>query len=406
MATQHLEYIKTQSHSITGSTIAHWQHLHALPELSFNEVNTSQYIANQLDSYGIEWHRVRNSTSIIGIIRGKGIGRTVGIRAELDALPLTELGNSEHASRNNGVMHACGHDIHMATLLSAGYILKELKEQLEGQVLLIFESGEEQLPGGANAILHSDFFNRHKPDAMLALHVLPELKAGQAGLAEGRYMASGDEIHLTVKGKGGHAALPHTLIDPVVMASSLILSLQQVISRNAPALIPSVLSFGKVVANGATNIIPDEVHIEGTFRTMDENWRSEAHKHIEQICLNTCRAAGGDCVVDIRSGYPAVFNNVGLTRQVRGLLSGYLGDANIATLEPRMTTDDFAFFSQAIPSVFFRIGVGFSDTPPYQLHSPTFKANGEALRSSPGLLAWVVMGLLDSSCKTFETVPN
>lgn len=406
MTAQLLEYIKIQSHSIVSSTIAHWQHLHALPEVSFNEVNTSQYIANQLDSYGIEWHRISNSTSIIGLIRGKGIGRTVGIRAELDALPLTELGDSEYTSRNNGVMHACGHDIHMATLLSAGYILNGLKEQLNGQVLLIFESGEEQLPGGANAILNSDIFNRHKPDVMLALHVLPELEAGQAGLAEGRYMASGDEIHLTVKGKGGHAALPHTLIDPVVMASSMILSLQQVVSRKAPTLVPSVLSFGRVVANGATNIIPDEVHIEGTFRTMDENWRSEAHKLIEQICVNTCRAAGGECVVDIRRGYPSVFNNVGLTRQVRGLLSGYLGGANVATLEPRMTTDDFAFFSQVVPSVFFRIGVGFSDTLPYQLHSPTFKANGEVLHNSPGLLTWVVVGLLYSSCKTFETDRN
>jgi amidohydrolase len=259
---------------------------------------------------------------------------------------------------------------------------------------LIFESGEEQLPGGASAIMNSPEFKKMMPDIMLGLHVLPELNAGKVGFCSGRYMASGDEIYLTVKGKGGHAALPHTLVDPVVIASNIILNLQTIVSRSAPALIPTVLSFGRVEANGATNIIPSEVNIAGTFRTMDESWREKAYGLIESNARGIAKSMGGDCEVEIRKGYPSVYNNPELTNRAKQFAAELIGAENVVDLEPRMTTDDFAYFSQAVPSVFFRIGVGTPSVEQSQLHSSTFIANEDSLKVSVPFLSWFLLNNL------------
>ena len=388
-----IDSINEHSSSFLGETRGYWRHLHANPELSFNEKQTALFIAKILKENNITVHEGINGNGLIGIIEGHKPGKTIGIRAELDALPINESNNLDFISTNTGVMHACGHDIHMASLLGTAIIINRLKAELNGKILLIFESGEEQIPGGAKQIIDSNIFQNNFPDAMLAFHVLPELTAGKAGFREGQYMASGDEIHITVKGKGGHAALPHTTINPIMISSQLLLNLKHFIDNETPNNIPSILSFGKVIANGATNVIPNEVQIEGTFRTMDEDWREKAHSLIEKISKDTCQTLGGDCSIDIRKGYPSIYNNSEMTRKIRVLTEQFLGASNVVDLDRRMTTDDFAYFSHIIPSVFFRLGVGYDNEDNHQLHSSTFTANQEILNYSSGLLAWLSFSL-------------
>jgi len=386
--------ISELSEKYLQTIIGYRRDIHQNPELSFQEEKTAAYIKSILTDKGIMIVPINNQHSFIAVIEGKQNGYTIGIRAELDALPINEETSLDFASKNNGVMHACGHDIHMATVIGTGIILNEIKDLWGGRVLLIFESGEEQLPGGASAIIESDEFKRLKPDFMLGMHVLPELESGKVGFCVGRYMASGDEIYLTVKGKGGHAALPHTLIDPVVISSNIIINLQTIVSRSAPALVPTVLSFGKVEAKGATNIIPSEVAIAGTFRTMDEVWRAKAHKLIELKAKGIAQSMGGDCDVEIRNGYPSVYNNSDFTLRSKLIATELLGFDKVIALEPRMTTDDFAFFSQQIPSVFFRLGVGSLELTQNQLHSSCFVANEESLMVSVPLMALIVTNTL------------
>ena len=276
--------------------------IHANPELSFKEELTSQYIQTILSNEGIKTIPICEHHSFIAVIEGNGEGKTIGIRAELDALPIQERTSVDFASKNNGVMHACGHDIHMASAIGTAMVMNIIKVHWKGRVVFVFESGEEQLPGGALSVLESAEFKSVMPDIMFGLHVLPEMEVGKVGFCSGRYMASGDEVYLTVQGTGGHAALPHTLIDPVVIASNIILNLQTIVSRSAPALVPTVLSFGKVEANGATNVIPNEVKIEGTFRTMDEGWRGKAHSLIEARANGIAKSMGGSYEVEIRKG--------------------------------------------------------------------------------------------------------
>ena len=371
------------------------RYVHRNPELSFQEANTAQFIRSVLAGYGIRTLPLGRHHSFIAVVEGKSAGRTIGIRAELDAMPILEETTVEYASIKQGMMHACGHDLHIATVIGAGIVLHELRDFWNGRVLLVFESGEEQLPGGAMEILDSDEFNSMCPEVMFGLHVLPELEAGKVGFCSGRYMASGDEVYLTVKGRGGHAALPHTLVDPVVIAANIILNLQTIVSRSASALVPTVLSFGKVEANGATNIIPNEVRIEGTFRTMDEGWRTKAHSLIEENAKGIAMSMGGDCLVEIRKGYPSVYNDPEITENSKRIASELLGAENVIALEPRMTTDDFAYFSQKIPSVFFRVGVGFSNLDKMQLHSGRLVINEESIRTGMLLLLNIAFSQLD-----------
>lgn len=388
-----LALIKNNAEDILEITKGYWHYLHMNPELSFNENQTASFIANILKENNIPVYEKINGTGLIGIIEGDLPGKTIGIRAELDALPILENTNLDYSSLNNGVMHACGHDIHTSSLLGAALIIKNLKSNLSGKILLIFESGEEQLPGGATQIIDSNIFKSNRPDAMLAFHVLPELTAGKAGFRHGQYMASGDEIHITVKGKGGHAALPHTTINPILIASKLLLNLKEFIDNESPSNIPTILSFGKFIANGATNVIPNDVQIEGTFRTMDENWRAKAHSLIEDLSKETCRSLGGECIIDIKKGYPSIYNHLALCDQAKLLAQQYLGEDNVIELDKRMTTDDFAYFSQIVPSVFFRLGAGFDTGEKYQLHNSKFIANEEILRYSSGLLAWICFNI-------------
>jgi amidohydrolase len=292
-------------------------------------------------------------------------------------------------------MHACGHDVHMANLVGVAKVLWQIRSELHGKVLLIFQPGEELLPGGALEIIRSEVFQKNLPDAMLGLHILPELKAGVVGFRPGPYMASGDEVYITVKGKGGHAALPHTLIDPVLIASHIVVGLQQVVSRKAPSNIPTVLSFGKITGRGANNVIPNDVEIEGTFRTMDEEWRSRAHTEIKNIAIGIAKGMGADCIVDIRKGYPALTNDMELTQLASQLAISYLDKQSVIELPLRMTTDDFAHYANEIPSVYFRVGSGYDNVEVSNLHSSKLNVNEYVLEHSIGLSAWLIYNFLN-----------
>lgn len=379
---------------IEKKMVEYRRHLHRNPELSFQEEKTSNFIKQIFREEGVRIEDFGSHHSFAAIVEGSGAGKTYGLRAELDALPITEKSGVDFSSVNPYAMHACGHDLHMAIAIGVTLSLHRQRESLKGRFVAIFESGEETLPGGAQAITQSKLFSLLKPDAMFGVHVLPELEVGKIGVCPGKYMASGDEIYITVEGKGGHAALPHLLIDPVVCVAEIILGLQTLVSRKAPALIPTVLSFGRVEALGATNIIPDEVSIAGTFRTMDETWRNEAHKIIQQTITGIVASHGARCEVEIRKGYPSIFNNPELTQLVKQTATELLGNDNVVDLEPRMTTDDFAYFSNLVPSVFFRVGTGFPNTDNPQLHRPTFNPAEESIGVAHSLLSKILLTLM------------
>jgi len=366
------------------------RHIHQYPELSFEEVNTSDFIKSQLRKHGISFSENWVKTGILAEIRGKN-NQITALRADMDALPIQEENNCSYASVNKGIMHACGHDVHSASMLGAAIILQELKDALPNTVQFVFQPGEEKLPGGAKLMLEADIF-RIKPKAILAQHVYPSLPAGKVGFKAGQYMASTDEIYITITGKGGHGAMPHQVIDPVIIAAQVLIALQQVSSRFASPLIPTVLSFGKVIANGATNVIPEKVFLEGTFRTFDEEWRSRAHEHIVKIATDVAQAFGGLSLVEIRKGYPSLFNNEVLTTNCQKEAEYYLGKENVVALEQRMTAEDFAWFAQEMPACFYRLGTaGLNGAYSSGVHTNTFDIEEKALETGMGLMAWLAV---------------
>jgi len=371
------------------------RHLHANPELSFKEYNTSAYICSVLDKWGVPYKLGIAGTGIVANIEVNGKGRIMGFRADMDALPIREKNDIEYKSVNEGVMHACGHDLHSASMLGLVKVLMELKEHFKGLVRVVFQPGEEKIPGGAKLMLEDDLFGDMQPEIMIAQHVYPELETGFIGIRPGMYMASSDEIYITIQGKGGHAALPHYLIDPVVVTSHVILALQQIAGRNAPSHIPTVLSFGRIIGEGAVNVIPDSVSIEGTFRTMDEEWRKKAHERITEVAQKTAEGMGAKAIIEIRKGYPVLFNNPELTQTFRSFASGYIGANNIVDLEPRMTAEDFAYFSQKYPSMLFRLGTTTPGQKGAALHTPVFNVDEKAMETSVGLLAWTALNYLN-----------
>ena len=371
------------------------RHLHKYPELSFNEYKTSQFIQDKLKEYGIPFKSGFVKTGVLGRIEGeKGEGKVVALRADMDALPIQEENEFLFKSENNGVMHACGHDAHVAALLGAAKILNSVKNEWAGTVLLIFQPGEEVSPGGAKLMMEEGIFKDISPDIIIGQHVLPEMETGHVGFKEGMYMASGDEVHITVKGKGGHAAMPHMLNDTVLIASQIIVNLQQIASRFVPAGIPVVLSFGRMIAEGATNIIPEKVQIAGTLRIMDEEWRSKVKQKIKDIVISTAGSMGAEADVDIKDGYPVVFNNVEKTKQAVSVSQIFLGSHCVEEMDIRMTAEDFGFFSQSYSSVFYRFGVKRVDEETGRLHTSTFNLNEEALRTASGIMAMVACNFL------------
>ncbi|RUT78495.1 M20 metallopeptidase family protein [Ancylomarina longa] len=369
-------------------------HLHANPELSFQEFETSKFIQTLLDKYGIPYQTGFVKTGIIGTIKGENPEkRVIALRSDMDALPIDENPENKFRSKNSGIMHACGHDMHMASLLGTAKILNQFKEKWEGTILLIFQPGEELLPGGARLMMEEGAL-QPEPEWVLGQHVLPDMPCGKVGFRSGMYMASGDEIYLTVKGKGGHAAMPHKCTDNVLIASHIIVALQQIVSRHCDARIPTVLSFGKVIANGATNIIPSEVSIEGTFRTMDEEWRAKAKELITNIAQSTAKGMGAECEVTIKHGYPFLVNNDQFTDLAKQNAIELLGEDKVVNMDIRMTTEDFGFYSQKYPATFYRFGV--KSEKDGSLHTANFEANEEALETSMSVMAWLAISFLNN----------
>lgn len=373
-------------------TVSDRRHLHAHPELSFSENATAAYVKARLDEMGIPWEAL-SGTGVAGIVKGKiSSDKVIALRADMDALPITELNSFEYVSQNKGVMHACGHDAHTASLLAAASILQSLKADWAGTVKLIFQPGEEKLPGGASLMIRDGVLERPAPALAIGQHVMPSLPVGKVAVRGGRCMASMDEITVRVSGKGGHGAMPHLLIDPVLIAAELIVALQQVISRNNHPMTPGVLSFGRVIADGAINIIPESVLLQGTFRTVDEEWRDVAHGKMKKMAERLAAAMGGSCEFDVVRGYPSLLNDEALANEVAVHAGEYLGRGNVETAELMMIAEDFAYYSRAIPSCFYFLGTGNPEkgiTAP--LHSPRFTIDEAALEGSAGLMAYLAL---------------
>jgi amidohydrolase len=371
------------------------RHFHQHPELSFQEHETSSTIRELLDQWGVEYDFPFVETGILARIKGEKPGLRIALRSDMDALPISEQTDLAFASQNQGVMHACGHDIHMASLLGAIRVLNQMKTHIEGEILFIFQPGEELIPGGAKLMLEQGVFDGRPPDMIIAQHVLPEMEAGHVGFKPGIYMASNDEIYITVKGKGGHGALRPQLKDPILMASHILINLQKEITEKAPVHVPTVLSFGKVVADGATNVIPDQVQLEGTFRTMNEAWRKEAHRLIEKVSSDIATSQGGSIHLEVRQGYPVLYNHEQITSESGKLAKLLLGPDRVEDMDIRMTAEDFAWFTQSIPGMMYRLGVRDPGSEQvYPLHTPRFRADEAALKTGISVLAILAIGLL------------
>lgn len=365
-------------------------HLHAHPELSYQEVETSGFIQQKLQEFGIPY-QIMATTGVVGLIKGKNPDkRVIALRADIDALPILEENNVPYKSTREGVMHACGHDVHTTCLLGAAKILQELKDEWEGTVKLIFQPGEERNPGGASILIKEGVLTNPAPQAIFGLHVHPQLAVGQLSFRGGQVMASADEIYITIKGKGGHAAAPHLTTDPILIASHLIVSLQQIISRNRNPLSPSVLSICSIQGGHTTNVIPSEVKLMGTFRALDETWRFKAHELIRNNAVQLVHAMGGEIDLHIDVGYPTVYNHEALNTVARKLAEEYMGPEHVETTEMRMGAEDFGYYTQIIPGCFYRLGVmneakGITSG----VHTPTFNIDESAIEIGMGIMAWL-----------------
>ncbi len=384
--------IKTAAEEIRDHVIANRRHLHANPELSFHEYETSAFVKKQLDKIGIPWQPLAD-TGVVGIIEGaKPSDKIIALRADMDALPITEANDVEYRSTKDGIMHACGHDAHTSSLLGVAAILQARKEKFGGTVKLIFQPAEEKLPGGASLMIKEGVLKNPIPHAVIGQHVMPSLPAGKIALRKGKHMASMDELFVTVKGKGGHGAQPHHNVDPVLIAAHIIVALQQVVSRMSNPYMPTVLSFGKQIANGAINVIPDEVYMEGTFRTMDEKWRDEAHTRIKKMAEGVAESMGGTCEFSIVRGYPFLVNEEKLTEQVQDFAIDYLGKENVEEADVWMAAEDFSYYSQATDACFYLLGVGNKEKGiGSSLHTPTFNIDENALETSVGLMTYIAL---------------
>lgn len=393
------ELIREKAAGLLPDIIKIRRHLHAHPELSFEEFKTSEYIRNILTGQQIKFTEQWVRTGIVAEVGNtENYVQTIALRADIDALPIHETNDVPYKSVNAGVMHACGHDVHTSCLIGALIILNSLEVKWKNRTIGIFQPGEEKLPGGASLMIGEGLIDNYKPEAIFGLHVLPQMEASNVGICPGKSMASSDEIYITIQGIGGHAAMPHLAIDPILIAADVLSGIQKVVSRHANPMIPTVLSFGKINSiGGATNVIPDEVKIEGTFRTMDENWRREAHQIMRTYIQNTAEASGGKADVDIRKGYPCLINDDRLYAYGQQKLMELLDKNHVLDVPARMTSEDFAYYSHQIPSLFFRLGTGNrlkKITSP--VHTSSFDADESALETGMAAMAYL------AACKMME----
>ncbi len=386
------QQIQDLAKNIFNDVVANRRHLHSHPELSFHEVETSAFVAGKLDELGIEYIKMAD-TGLVGLIKGdKPSTNVIALRADMDALPITEANDVPYKSQNTGVMHACGHDVHTSSLLGVAKILTSLKSEFGGTVKLIFQPAEEKLPGGASIMIKEGVLENPKPQAVIGQHVMPLIDAGKVGFRSGQYMASTDELYVTVTGKGGHAAQPQQNVDPVIITAHILTALQQIVSRFSDPKTSCVLSFGKVTANGATNVIPNEVKLEGTFRALDEKWRAEAHEKMIKMATGIAESMGATCDFNIVKGYPFLTNEPKLTAAARDFAEDYLGAENVLDLDIWMAGEDFAYYTQVADACFYRLGTrnearGITSS----VHTPTFDIEETALETSVGLMAYIAV---------------
>jgi len=365
------------------------RHLHQNPELSFKEYNTSKYIQEELTKHNISFKANVAGTGIVAIIEGQNPNSDCALlRADMDALPIQETNNVSYKSINNGVMHACGHDVHSTCVLGAAIILNQLKNNLKGTIKIIFQPGEEVLPGGAKLMIDEGILENPKVNKAIALHVFPNLEVGKVGFKEGMYMASTDELYLTINGKGGHAAMPSEYINPLIIASEILLKINQEFMLEPKNNIPTVIAFGKINSNGATNVIPEQVNIAGTFRTMDENWRKQVHQRLQEIVNNFSEKYKIQSHIEIVNGYPFLINDNMLTQACRNKAISVLGHENVIELPLRMTAEDFAYITQKVPSCFFRLGTANSNKKiSAGVHTSNFDVDENSIKVGVELLA-------------------
>lgn len=385
-----LKSIKALANQYAAEFIEIRHHLHANPELSYQEFETSKFVQGKLKEFGIPFE-TKATTGVIGLIKGKDPEtRIVALRADMDALPIREENDIVYKSKKEGVMHACGHDVHTTCLLGAAKILNELKNEWQGTIKLIFQPGEEKNPGGASILIKEGVLENPRPSCIFGLHVHPGLSIGKMSFRSGKVMASADELYFTIKGKGGHAASPHQCIDPILIASHLIIALQQIVSRNNNPHNPTVLSITSFQGGATTNVIPNEVKLKGTFRAMDEEWRFRAHELIRKITNDLVHGMGGEVDLLIDVGYPSVFNNEKLNDLARDKAQEFIGAKNVEETEARMGAEDFGYYTQEIPGCFFRLGVmntkkGITSG----VHTPTFNIDESAIETGMGMMAWL-----------------
>ena len=385
-----LQLVKQKSSENFQQVVDMRRHLHMHPELSFNEHKTSAFVQEQLARAGISFKSGVAGTGVVAMIEGRNPGKKViALRGDMDALPIQETNNVDYKSQNPGIMHACGHDVHTSSLLGVAQVLNSIRNEFEGSVKLVFQPAEEKLPGGASLMIKEGVLENPKPTGIIGQHVMPLIETGKVGFRSGIYMASTDELYMTITGKGGHGAMPHLNIDPVLITAHIIVALQQIVSRYANPTMPSVLSFGKVIANGATNVIPDSVYVEGTFRTLDEGWRLQVHEKLVHMAGMLAESMGGKCEFKILKGYPALKNEPGLTERMRSFAVDYLGKENVVDLDIWMAAEDFAYYSQVTSACFYRLGTrnearGITSS----VHTSTFDIDERALETGVGLMAY------------------
>ena len=387
-----LEKIKQLAKNYAAEFVEVRHHLHSHPELSFEEYNTSAFVQDKLKTWGIPF-QVMAKTGVVGLIEGKNPNsKIIALRADMDALPILEENNVPYRSKNDGVMHACGHDVHTTCLLGAAKILNETKDNWEGTIKLIFQPGEEKNPGGASLLIQEGVLQNPAPEKIFALHVHPGMDVGQFSFRGGMVMASADEIYITVKCKGGHAAAPQFTADSILIASQLVVSLQQIISRNNNPFNPSVLSITAFNGGNTTNVIPSEVKLMGTFRAMNEDWRFKAHELIIKQTNELVTAMGAEADIKIDVGYPFVYNDIALSEETKKIAIEFAGDENVFETELRMGAEDFAYYSHEIAGCFFRLGAGNKEKGiTSNVHTPTFNIDESAIEHGIGMLVWIAI---------------
>ena len=388
-----IDQIKSLSEKYFDTVVAFRRHLHQYPELSFEEFQTTDYIQSKLTEIGIETTSKYAETGVVGYILGNNPEKQcLALRADIDALPIQEKNTVSYKSQNEGIMHACGHDVHSASLFGAANILYELRDQFEGTIKLIFQPGEEKLPGGAAVMIDNGVLKNPAVDAILGQHVFPELEAGKVGFRPGLYMASSDEIFITIEGKGGHAALAQDLRDPIQAMNHLLINLRKTVKDAEEDDIPYVIGFGDIQAHGATNVIPDTVKVEGTFRTMGEEWRKKAHKRMQRVARTIEEQFQVSIDLNIMNGYPFLKNNKHLTKQSKKYAIDYLGKDKVIDLPIRMSSEDFASYTHHAKGCFYRLGTAKSQTElNASVHTPIFDIDENALKTGMGLMSYLTI---------------